>query len=395
MRRLGFHGARRTPTGPDEGVDVIAPMAIAQVKKQASKVGRPAVQQLIGAGPRNCARLFYSASEYARPARELAEGSDIALFVYDLPTQKIDAVSSKAIELEHAAGYPGIPDGRPANVGEGQRARGMPNVQASSASPVDANAYFPPAPVSAKAGAASAVEMKAESPPYLWYFAVAVLTVGGFAWIAFLHAYRRTRSPLWGGWAIGFGVWCPLLYSVTAAMARGSSTAGGTGGISPGESLLSWFAIGAAVVACALLATARQEVMALDEGRRPESDTTSWTEAEDPAHRQWVRPGPGRMTGSFLWALGPALTLSLGTPWLFLAAAIRRRTFLMWACFGFYLGLFLWFFAMPVDISRTPWMNLYMVVSWIAATVHALLIRRYVWYRRTASAGGAHPPLGS
>ena len=49
MRHWGFGDARLTSSGADGGVDVRARAAVAQVKFEASQVGRPALQRLYGA----------------------------------------------------------------------------------------------------------------------------------------------------------------------------------------------------------------------------------------------------------------------------------------------------------------------------------------------------------
>jgi hypothetical protein len=53
MRYWGFLDARVTQSGSDGGIDVRATGAVAQVKREAKAVGRPAVQNLVGARGRD------------------------------------------------------------------------------------------------------------------------------------------------------------------------------------------------------------------------------------------------------------------------------------------------------------------------------------------------------
>lgn len=85
MRYLGFTDAVATPVGADEGIDVLAEQAVAQVKKEGSRTTRPTVQQLHGvAVARQRAALFFSMAGYTPPAIAWASEHGIALFEYDL-----------------------------------------------------------------------------------------------------------------------------------------------------------------------------------------------------------------------------------------------------------------------------------------------------------------------
>lgn len=85
MRYLGFTDAVATPVGADEGIDVLAERAVAQVKKEGSRTTRPTVQQLHGAATaKQRAALFFSMAGYTPPAITWASQQDIALFQYDL-----------------------------------------------------------------------------------------------------------------------------------------------------------------------------------------------------------------------------------------------------------------------------------------------------------------------
>lgn len=85
MRHWGFNDAHKTPPGADHGIDVRSSRAIAQVKFEASQVGRQTMQQLVGARGRGQQQLFFfSGAGYARTALEYADMMAIALFKYDL-----------------------------------------------------------------------------------------------------------------------------------------------------------------------------------------------------------------------------------------------------------------------------------------------------------------------
>lgn len=84
MKHWGFNDARATPAGADGGLDAEASGAVSQVKFQANPVGRPAIQQLVGAEmTRGREKLFFTSSSYAQPAIEYAAELDVALFTYD------------------------------------------------------------------------------------------------------------------------------------------------------------------------------------------------------------------------------------------------------------------------------------------------------------------------
>lgn len=83
MRWFGFEDARRTPTGPDRGLDVISRGAVAQVKDHGTAIGRPLLQQLHGAGLGR-RTLFFSRQGFTTAAVEWADGVGMALFRFDL-----------------------------------------------------------------------------------------------------------------------------------------------------------------------------------------------------------------------------------------------------------------------------------------------------------------------
>lgn len=82
LRQMGFNDAKVTPTGKDAGVDVIARKVVAQVKWEATPVGRPKLQQLHGAAAHARRKgAFFSRSGYTADARGWAETAGIAAFV--------------------------------------------------------------------------------------------------------------------------------------------------------------------------------------------------------------------------------------------------------------------------------------------------------------------------
>lgn len=99
LRTLGFDDATRTPSGRDEGIDVAASGAVAQVKMQALPVTAPTVQQLRGARPDADRWVFYSTSGYTAPALETAARSNVALFTISR-TGAVEATNGIARDLE-------------------------------------------------------------------------------------------------------------------------------------------------------------------------------------------------------------------------------------------------------------------------------------------------------
>jgi hypothetical protein len=84
MRYWGYDDAVADPGGADGGVDIRATRALGQVKYQGAPIGRPALQQLVGARKRASQRLlFFTGSSYSKAAREYADEMHIGLMVYD------------------------------------------------------------------------------------------------------------------------------------------------------------------------------------------------------------------------------------------------------------------------------------------------------------------------
>lgn len=81
MVYLGFADAMATPAGSDGGLDAVSRQAAAQVKfYETTPIGRPAIQQLVGAAIRHEFRLFYASSGYTPAARGYADDHGVYLF---------------------------------------------------------------------------------------------------------------------------------------------------------------------------------------------------------------------------------------------------------------------------------------------------------------------------
>lgn len=88
MRYWGWHDARTTATGADEGIDVVSRFAVGQVKAQMSPVGRPDVQRLFGAASaERKSALFFALSDYTSEAQAWADKAGVGLFRFDLQGQ--------------------------------------------------------------------------------------------------------------------------------------------------------------------------------------------------------------------------------------------------------------------------------------------------------------------
>lgn len=100
MRELGFTEARVTTRGPDGGIDVRAPEAVAQVKYWNKPVGTPDLQRLYGARANNHHQqmLFFARSGFSKGARDYADIHGIALFTFD-HAGAVSAVNDSARSL--------------------------------------------------------------------------------------------------------------------------------------------------------------------------------------------------------------------------------------------------------------------------------------------------------
>jgi len=98
MRHLGFADVRLTGSGVDQGVDVIAAGAAAQVKFHARSAGGPEVQQLSGAAHGLPDRLFY-ATGFTPAAFRAAEITGVALFAYEIIAGAVTPANDAARQL--------------------------------------------------------------------------------------------------------------------------------------------------------------------------------------------------------------------------------------------------------------------------------------------------------
>ncbi|MGX1810556.1 restriction endonuclease [Nocardia sp. NPDC055321] len=105
MRRMGYFDAQVTRRGADAGLDVIAENAVAQVKWQGVKVGRPAIQNLFGArGFHVVDMLFFSSSGYTTQAEVWATEHGVALFYFDADDGSIMPENIHAQRLARSGG---------------------------------------------------------------------------------------------------------------------------------------------------------------------------------------------------------------------------------------------------------------------------------------------------
>ncbi len=112
-RYLGLKDARCTGAGSDEGIDIVARGAIAQVKHHQNKVPRSDIQRLVGARRNShqyhdCRLLFFAfgGDPYSRPAVQYGDTAEVALFSYNASGEifPINAAASKIrIRDEHLA----------------------------------------------------------------------------------------------------------------------------------------------------------------------------------------------------------------------------------------------------------------------------------------------------
>ncbi|MFD6091622.1 restriction endonuclease [Oerskovia sp. NPDC060338] len=100
MRWLGETSAQATEATNDGGLDVVGRHYAAQVKHYQGSVGRPAVQQLLGASrPDQLTPLFFTSGRYTDAAVEFADRTLVALFVYDAQARDVAPVGTTARTL--------------------------------------------------------------------------------------------------------------------------------------------------------------------------------------------------------------------------------------------------------------------------------------------------------
>jgi hypothetical protein len=87
LQAAGFTDAAATRATGDGGIDVSADGAVAQVKRQVSKVGRPDLNRFVGATVHldgGVARFFFSSGGYTPDALKYASGmASVYLFTFD------------------------------------------------------------------------------------------------------------------------------------------------------------------------------------------------------------------------------------------------------------------------------------------------------------------------
>ena len=85
LRRAGCRRVALTGGSADGGLDVITADWAVQVKHTAKRVGRPAVQQLVGASLAiDRSPALFSTSGFTKPGIEYADAHDVALLELDL-----------------------------------------------------------------------------------------------------------------------------------------------------------------------------------------------------------------------------------------------------------------------------------------------------------------------
>lgn len=81
LRRAGCRRVAMTTAGADGGVDVVTSQWAVQVKHTTKRVGRPAVQQIVGAALSLDRRAaLFSSSGFSAPALDYAVEHEVALF---------------------------------------------------------------------------------------------------------------------------------------------------------------------------------------------------------------------------------------------------------------------------------------------------------------------------
>lgn len=107
MIARGYTDAAVSGPGADGGIDVAARGALAQVKFEATQVGRPHLQRLVGARARDDVKLlFFTGAGYSQKAIEYAAHMDIALFHYSLDG-RMTPVNQPAKEAARRPAVPG------------------------------------------------------------------------------------------------------------------------------------------------------------------------------------------------------------------------------------------------------------------------------------------------
>lgn len=96
LRVHGFPDAAVTPPGADGGLDVVGRGIAAQVKNLSTPVGRPTIQQLVGANRHGARAACFSRAGYSASAVAFANQTDVALFTIDTSRDAVEPVNNIA-----------------------------------------------------------------------------------------------------------------------------------------------------------------------------------------------------------------------------------------------------------------------------------------------------------
>lgn len=96
LRRRGCRGVRLSSPGADGGVDVVTRGLAVQVKHTAGRVGRPTIQQIVGAAlTLDLSPAVFSTSGFSAPAIVYADDHDVAIFLLHI-NGRADALNKAA-----------------------------------------------------------------------------------------------------------------------------------------------------------------------------------------------------------------------------------------------------------------------------------------------------------
>lgn len=96
MLHWGLADARLTKAGPDDGIDIAAKGALAQVKSWMTPIGISEVQRLKGAAYDGQETFFFSLMAYTEAARRFADGARVNLFRFRGYDGSIEPVNTSA-----------------------------------------------------------------------------------------------------------------------------------------------------------------------------------------------------------------------------------------------------------------------------------------------------------
>lgn len=95
----GFMDACLTNVGPDDGIDVVASGAVAQVKAWMSPIGIAEVQRLRGTAHDGREAFFFSLMDYTDAARRFADSAGVKLFRFTGYDGSIEAINADAVDF--------------------------------------------------------------------------------------------------------------------------------------------------------------------------------------------------------------------------------------------------------------------------------------------------------